>query len=153
MESPADARSLRSAELPVARPRRSPAPAPAPALRPRAPGAPAPRRRSRRLGLCCPAGGVGTAGVEPGLRAGSEHGRLRSYAPPARRGRPQARGLRGLTPGSSPSGRGGHSAVSRAARLGGESPAPSSRLRRRVAGRQRVAATASVAARPRSAGP
>lgn len=41
-------------------------------------------------------GCVGAAGAEPGLGAGSENGRLRrSCAPPAGRGRPQARGFGG----------------------------------------------------------
>lgn len=85
-------------------------PAPAPALGPRAPGAPVPHLRR-------PAVGVGAAGAEPGLRAGSEDRRLRSCAPPARRGRPQARGHGGLTPGSPLSGGGGPTAGSRAAGL------------------------------------
>lgn len=88
---PADAWSLLSAELPVARPRRPPARSCSGSLSagfgsPSSLPPPPPPR----------CGGVGAAGAEPGLGAGSEDGRLRrSCAPPAGRGRPQARGLGG----------------------------------------------------------
>lgn len=60
----------------------------------------------------------GAAGAELGLRPGSKNRRLPSCKLLARRGRPQARGLGGLTRGSPASDPAGSRAVSLAARLG-----------------------------------